>query len=132
MFLAAKIKVLLAFFQLSIRFAHFFIVKTEVFAASTFFLEHFLLWIKLSAAVLKFLCNLVKKLSRLVLKLSLLEEAHEFFFTFRDLNFELLVCIGGQLNPVLFQDINNLLQLGLALINMLRSMQHILILRGIN
>ena len=126
------IEVLLAFFHLSIRFTHFFIVQTEVFTASTFFLEHFLLRIELGAAVLKPLCDLVKYFGRLVLKLSLLEEAHEFLFGFRDLNFELLVCIGGQLNPVLFQDIDNLLELRLALINMLRSMQHILIFSRIN
>ena len=122
LFLAAKIKVLLAFFQLSIRFAHFFIVKTEVFAASTFFLEHFLLWIKLSAAVLKSFCQLVKYISRRVIKLSLLEEDHKFFLSFRNFSFLLLVCIGSQLISVLFQDIDNLLELGFALINMLRSM----------
>ena len=132
LFLTAKIKVLLAFFHLSICFAHFFVVKAEVFAASTFFLQHFLLWIELSTAVLQPLRDLVKYLGRLVLKLSLLKEAHEFFFGFGDLNVQLLVCIGGQLNPVLLQDIDYLLKLGLALINMLSSMQHILAFRSIS
>ena len=122
LFLASKLKVLLAFFDLSISFTHFFIVLTEVFAASTFLLQHFFLWIEFGAAVLKSLCDLVKYFCRLVLKLSLLKEAHQFFFCFGNLNLKLLICIRGQLNPVLLENINNLLELSLALVNLLRSM----------
>ena len=55
----------------------------------------------------------------------MLQEAHNFVLRLRDLHVQLLAVVLGHLDPILFQNVDDLLELMLALFNVLCSLKDI-------
>lgn len=55
----------------------------------------------------------------------MLQESHDFILRLRDLHVHLLAVVLGHLDPILFQNVDDLLELMLALFNMLCSLKDI-------